>query len=370
MNVAAWLRALGLERYEQVFRENDVDGELLPELGEEDLEKLGVTSLGHRKKLLKAIVALSRADDVQSLPSAAFMPATSAASHTVMQAERRQLTVMFVDLVGSTALANRLDPEDMRDVIRAYQDTCAGVVARFEGVVAKFMGDGVLAYFGFPQAHEDDAERAVRAGLGIVEAVDRLAAPDGTPLAVRLGIATGLVVVGDLVGKGAAQEQAVVGETPNLAARLQTLAAPGTVVIAQGTRRLVGGLFEYADLGRHTLKGFARPLRASQVLGPSRAEGRFEAMHGFSALAPVVGREQEVDLLADRWQRAKDGEGQVVLLSGEAGIGKSRLVQALHHRLGGEPYTRLHYSCSPYYQDFDAPPGSRPARAGRGPRAG
>jgi AAA ATPase domain/Adenylate and Guanylate cyclase catalytic domain len=209
----------------------------------------------------------------------------------------------------------------------------------------------VLAYFGFPQAHEDDAERAVRAGLAVVEAVGRLRTPEGAPLGVRVGIATGPVVVGDLVGSGPAQERAVVGETPNLAARLQALAEPGAVVIARGTRQLVGGLFEYADLGRRPVKGFAEPVPAWRVLGPSRAEGRFEAWHAGAALAPVIGREQEIALLLDRWRRAKAGEGQVVLLAGEPGIGKSRLGEALHEQLGGEPLTRLRYFCSPYHQN-------------------
>ena len=255
---------------------------------------------------------------------------------------------MFVDLVGSTALAARLDPEDMGRVMRAYQEGCAEVIRRWDGHVAKYLGDGVLAYFGWPQAHEDAAERAVRAGLALTEAAGRLATPAGEPLAARVGIATGMVVVGELIGEGAAQEQAVVGETPNLAARLQALAAPGSVVISQATRRLVGGLFELADLGPQRLKGFAAPLAAWRVEGQGRAEGRFEARHG-ERLTPLVGREHELGILLERWAWAKDGDGQAVLLSGEPGIGKSRITEALLELLADQPHTRLRYHCSPYH---------------------
>ena len=263
------------------------------------------------------------------------------------EAERRQLTVMFVDLVGSTELSARLDPEEMREVIRAYQSAVAAEVTRFEGHVAKFMGDGVLAYFGYPKAHEDDAERAVRAGLAITGKVGDLAT-GGRRQSARIGIATGGVVVGDLVGEGAAQEAAVVGETPNLAARLEALAEPDSVVIAAGTRRLLGGLFELADLGAHDLKGFGEPVRAWRVVGAGVAESRFDALRG-RHLGPLVGRKEELNLLLARWRRAADGEGQVVLLSGEAGIGKSRIVQALRERLAGEPCTPLSHYCSPYH---------------------
>jgi class 3 adenylate cyclase/predicted ATPase len=264
------------------------------------------------------------------------------------EAERRQLTVMFCDLVGSTALSQQLDPEDMRGVIRAYQDTCAGVIAGFEGFVAKFMGDGVLAYFGYPRAHEDDAERSVRAGLALVEAVGRLAAPSGEPLSSRVGIATGLVVVGDLIGEGASAEESVVGDTPNLAARLQGLAAPNAVVIAPTTRRLLGGLFECEDLGDHALKGISEPVRAWRVNRPREADSRFEASR-VGGLTPLVGREEELDMLVRRWRRAKAGDGQVVLISAEAGIGKSRLAQALRERMATDPYIRVRYQCSPYF---------------------
>jgi len=266
-------------------------------------------------------------------------------------AERRHLTVMFCDLVGSTTLSARLDPEDLREIIGAYQRCCAVLVELNGGFVAKYMGDGVLAYFGYPQAHEDDAERAVRAGLALVEAVPKLTTAAGSPLQVRVGIATGLVVVGDLIGAGAAQEQAVVGETPNLAARLQAIAEPDTVVIAESTRKLLGNLFELQDLGARDLKGIAGPAaRAWAALRTSSVESRFDALHT-TGLTPLVGREEEVELLLRRWSRAKTGEGQVVLLSGEAGIGKSRLTAAVLERLATEPHTRLRYFCSPQHTD-------------------
>ena len=256
---------------------------------------------------------------------------------------------MFCDLVGSTALSARLDPEDLREVIAAYHRAVAEIVAGFDGFVAKYMGDGVLIYFGYPRAHEDDAERAVRAGLGVIDAVGRLDVKS-VKLQARVGIATGLVVVGDLIGEGSAQEQSVVGETPNLAARLQALAEPDAVVIAAGTRRLVGDLFEYRDLGAVEVKGIAAPVPAWQVLRPSAVASRFEALRG-SALTPLVGRDEEIDLLLRRWARAKAGDGQVVLVSGEPGIGKSRLAAALEERLHAEPHLRLRYFCSPYHQD-------------------
>jgi class 3 adenylate cyclase len=256
--------------------------------------------------------------------------------------------VLFCDLVGSTELSAKLDPEDLGRVIRAYHGACAEVMERWGGHVAKYMGDGVLAYFGWPQAHEDEAERAVRAGLDLVAAVAGLATPDDASLAARVGIATGRVVVGELIGAGAAQEETVVGETPNLAARLQGLAAPGSVVISQATRRLVGDLFELADLGPQRLKGFAEPILAWRVVRTSAAESRFEAMHS-AGLTPLVGREHELGILLERWGWAKDGDGQVVLIAGEPGIGKSRLVRALREHLADEPYTPLSCYCSPYH---------------------
>jgi len=343
MDVAVWLRGLGLEQYAPAFRDNDVDGEVLPELTSDDLISIGVTSVGHRRKLLAAIAALGAA-----VPAATVTAAPRDAPAPA-DAERRQLTVMFCDLVGSTALSARLDPEDLREVIAAYHRCVAETVGRFAGFVAKYMGDGVLVYFGYPQAHEDDAERAVRAGLAVIEAVRRLDVRS-PKLQARIGIATGLVVVGDLIGEGSAQEQSVVGETPNVAARLQALAAPDAVVIAAGTRRLVGGLFEVRDLGAVEVKGIAGPVPAWQVLRPSVVASRFEALRG-SALSPLVGRDEEIDLLLRRSARAKTGDGQVVLVSGEAGLGKSRITAALEERLHAEPHLRLRYFCSPYHQD-------------------
>jgi class 3 adenylate cyclase/predicted ATPase len=280
---------------------------------------------------------------------AAPTPAEVSTAPRTDSAERRQLTVMFCDLVGSTALASQLDPEDLREVIGAYHKCVADTISRYDGFVAKYMGDGVLAYFGYPQAHEDDAERAVRAGLSVIDTVHRLDVKF-VNLQARVGIATGLVIVGDLIGEGSAQEQSVVGETPNLAARLQVLAEPETVVIAAGTRRLVGDLFEYRELGMVEVKGIARPVPAWQVLRPSGIVSRFEALHG-SALSPLVGRDEEIDLLLRRWARAKTDEGQVVLVYGEPGIGKSRITATVEERIEAEPHIRVRYFCSPYHQD-------------------
>ena len=334
MDIEGWLHGLGLDRYAEAFRANRIDLDVVPDLTNADLTALGV-ALGDRKRLLRAIAALRE-------------PARPAPARP--QAERRQLTVMFVDLVGSTALSVRLDQEELREVIRAYQTTVADEITRFEGHVAKFMGDGVLAYFGWPTAHEDAAERAVRAGLAATAAVARLALPAGGPLAARVGIATGLVVVGDLVGQGAAQEEAVVGETPNLAARLQALAEPGTVVVADGTRRLLGQLFDFVNLGALSVAGFAGPITAFRVAEGGPAASRFEALHG-QHLTPLVGREHDLGLLFDRWRRARAGEGQIVLLSGEPGIGKSRLLQDLGERVSGEAHTRIRYFCSPFHRN-------------------
>jgi class 3 adenylate cyclase/predicted ATPase len=348
MDVVVWLRSLGLERYEAAFRENEINERVLPSLTLEDLKEIGVGPVGHRRMLLEAIAAL-RADTGGNAPSA-DVAATSSAPNVSPEdrAERRQVTVMFSDLVGSTALSARMDPEDLREVISAYQNCVAATVGRFGGFVAKYMGDGVLIYFGYPRAHEDDAERAVRTGLQLVTAVGKL--KTHTALQTRVGIATGLVVVGDLIGSGASQEQAIVGDTPNLAARLQGVAGPNSVVVAESTRRLVGSLFELEDLGPQELKGISGSTRAWAALRPALVEGRFEAMHA-SGLTDLVGREEELDLLLRRWSKVKSGEGQVVLLSGEAGIGKSRLTAALLERLATEPHTRLRYFCSPQHTD-------------------
>ena len=348
MDVGSWLRRLGLERYETAFRENEIDETVLPSLTEEHLKQLGVTALGHRVKLLDAIAAMRTEANRKTVSVDTAAASSSPSASPEDRAERRQVTVMFSDLVGSTALSARMDPEDLREVITAYQKCVAQIVQRFGGFVAKYMGDGVLVYFGYPHAHEDDAERAVRAGLELVAAVDAL--KTHAPLQSRVGIATGLVVVGDLVGAGASQEQAIVGETPNLAARLQGLAEPNEVVIAEDTRKLIGHLFELEDLGATDLKGIAEPVRCWVVLRPAFVESRFDAFHAGS-LTELVGREEEVELILRRWSKAKSGEGQVVLLSGEPGIGKSRLTAGLMEHLANEPHTRLRYFCSPQHTD-------------------
>jgi class 3 adenylate cyclase/tetratricopeptide (TPR) repeat protein len=340
IDVAQWLRGLGLAQYEEAFRKNAIDARVVPELTADDLKELGVAAVGDRRLLLNAIAAL-RTGDGAAVKGAPPLLARSA------EAERRVLTVMFCDLVGSTSLSARLDPEDLREVIAAYHGAVAATVARFGGVVAKYMGDGVLIYFGYPEAHEDDVEQSVRAGLAIIDAVARLG--PANDLAVRIGIATGLVVVGDLIGEGASQEQAVVGETPNLAARLQALAEPGTIVIADGTRRVIGHLFEFDDLGPQELRGFPGRPRAWRVVSDSQEVDRFAALG--SEAAPMVGREEELDILLRRWSQASAGQGRVVLLSGEPGIGKSRLTAALRSRLSNTPHTRLRYFCSPQQRD-------------------
>jgi class 3 adenylate cyclase/tetratricopeptide (TPR) repeat protein len=340
-SVARWLEELGVGQYAAIFAENDVDEEVLADLGDGDLEKLGV-SLGHRKKILRALTALRPVDAAP--PSAAG----------TAEAERRQLTVMFCDLAGSTELSRRVDAEDLREINRAYQDACREAIESYGGFVARYMGDGVLAYFGYPRAHEDDAERGVRAGLDVVDRVSRLNAGIGhgkdVELSVRVGLATGPVVVGDLIGEGASRESPVVGETPNLAARLQSLAERDAVVVAPDTHRLTAGHFRYEDLGEKRLKGIDKPARAWRVLGEGRAGSRFEALHG-RRLTPLIGREGETDLLRAQWARAREGVGRVVLIRGEAGIGKSRLCEALEERIAGERHTRLRYQCSPHHTD-------------------
>jgi class 3 adenylate cyclase/predicted ATPase len=354
--LAQWLGSLGLSKYEQLFAEHGIDVSVLQYLTDQDLEKIGVL-LGHRRKLLAAVRELAGAAALpcEPVPAPAPVPAWAPEPKPQDAAERRQLTVMFCDLVGSTTLSTRLDPEDLRSILNAYHRCATDVVERNGGFVAKYMGDGVLAYFGYPRAGEHDAERALRAGLALVEAVAQLTIGAGAPLQARVGIATGLVVVGDLIGSGPAQEQAVVGETPNMAARLQGLAEPGTVIISDGTRTLTGGLFEYRDLGKVTLKGFAENLQAWQVTGLGAAESRFEALRASST--PLIGRDEEIDLIMRRWEQARNGDGQVVLISGEPGIGKSRIAETILERLqveqrhGAEPHTRLRYFCSPHHQD-------------------
>ena len=346
MDLGDWLRSLGLARYEAAFRDNDIDEEVLPSLTAEDLKDLGIATVGHRRKLLDAI-ALLRAEPIAKAPRSETL---STSPHRAQDtAERRQVTVMFSDLVGSTALSARMDPEDLREVISAYQKCVAETVQRFGGFVAKYMGDGVLVYFGYPQAHEDDAERAVRAALELIVGVAALTTR--APLQSRVGIATGLVVVGDLIGSaiGAAQEQAIVGETPNLAARLQAAASPSTITIDQTTRRLLGALFECRDLGGIEAKGFAKPVQAYEVVRRSTVESRFKALR--TPGTPLVGRDEEIALLMRRWERAKNGAGCAVLIAGEPGIGKSRIAETIVQRLGGESQTRLRFFCSPHHQD-------------------
>jgi predicted ATPase/class 3 adenylate cyclase len=338
--IAEWLASLGMSDYAQRFAENDIDVSVLRHLTDQDLKELGV-SLGHRRKMLAAITELAVAARPQAVAPAAPQAQDGA--------ERRHLTVMFCDLVDSTALATKLDPEDLREVIGAYHHCCAVQINKTGGFVARFLGDGMLAYFGYPRAHEHDAERAVHAGLSLVDAVSKLRTTAGVRLRVRVGIATGLVVVGDLIGEGPSQEHEVLGETPNLAARLQGLAEPETVVIGDSTRRLLGGLFEYRDLGAMSVKGFGDPVRVWRVTGLSTVDSRFEALR--VTTTSLIGREEEIDLLLRRWDQAKRGEGCVVLISGEPGIGKSRIAQTLLERLSDESHTRLRYFCSPHHQN-------------------
>src|SRR5262249_47044929 len=312
------LRDLGLGRYEQTFIENAIDSDALPKLTEDDLRKLGIP-LGDRKRLIKAIRAM-----VAGSPAAFITTGEYAQSGQAGAVERRHLTVMICDLVGSTALSARLDPEDMGAVIDAYHAACTRIVQAYDGFLGDFRGDGILAYFGHPRAHEDDAERTVRAGLDIIAAVGGLETPAAEPLAVRIGIATGLGVVGDLSGEGAFWGRAGGGGTPDLAARLQAVAEPGTIVIAASTRRLLGDLFRLRKLGLHEVKGIGEPVAAWAVEGVLASESRFEAVHA-AGLTDLIGRDDELDFLLGRQRLAWKGEGQIVLISGEPGIGKSRL---------------------------------------------
>jgi class 3 adenylate cyclase len=326
-----WLQRIGLEQYAETFTANDIDLELLPELSDEDLKELGL-SLGHRRRLQRALAEATRERVVDAAPETPGR-----------DAERRQLTVLFCDLVGSTELSRRFDPEDLRELIRRYQDAVSGAVVRHGGYVANFLGDGIIAYFGWPRADEDNAAQAVRAGLDAVAAVRELS------LQAHAGIASGPVVVGDLDAAGRRQTGAIAGETPNLAARLEALAGPDQVVIDGLTRMLVGAAFALEELGPQSLKGFAEPVPAWHVLAERAVESRFEARAG--RLTPFIGREQEMALLLERFERAAAGEGQAVLLAGEAGIGKSRLVQMLHERLSAAPSppTRIRMQCAPLH---------------------
>ena len=342
--IADWLQNLGLGQYAQRFAENDINFAILADLTDQDLQEIGVTSLGHRRQLLRAITELKGGETGTPKPATEYIaPVTP---HDT--AERRQVTVMFADLVGSTALSAHMDPEDLREVIAAYRKCAAETVRHLGGFVSQYLGDGVLVFFGYPQAHEDDAERAVRAGLQLVAAVAGLRTR--ASLQTRVGIATGLVVVGEIADAGGPQERGIIGQTPNLAARLQSSAEPNQVIIAESTRRLLGNLFELEDLGTKDLKGIAGPVRVWAALRPSSAASHFEALHG-TTLTDLVGREEELELLLRRWSKAKTGEGQVVLLSGEPGIGKSRLTAALLEAIAPEPHTRLRNFCSPQHTD-------------------
>jgi predicted ATPase/class 3 adenylate cyclase len=361
-DVRQWLESIGLDQYADEFEENAIELDHLPDLDHDVLNALGVKAIGHRITILKAIARAGVDINTPPAPQTGSTPPTT--EHTPDsstdssprpdssdEAELRQLTVMFCDLVGSTALAERLDPEDLRELLGGYQKQCAEVVEHYEGFIAKYMGDGVLAYFCYPQAHEDDAERAVRAGLKMIKEMDSLSNRfEGNDLKVRIGIATGSVVVGDMIGKGASQERSIVGEVPNLAARLQGIAKPNTVVIASSTQRLVGGLFEYKTIEDLDLKGISGSVRAWQVTGESLVESRFEASAA-AGLTKMVGREEEIGLLHKRWEQAREGEGQVVLLSGEAGIGKSRILRGFRERAEGKIRNRILYFCSTYHQN-------------------
>jgi len=341
MDIAEWLRGLNLSRYEAAFRDNEIDWDVLPDLTDFDLERLGVP-MGHRKRLLRAIAKLGAA------PVEAPPPSPATPRPWVAAGERRQLTLMFCDLVGSTALAARLDPEDMAELIHEFQGAVSTAIAKFDGLVAKWLGDGALIYFGYPRAHEDDAERAVRAGLALAPAVRVLRDAYAMALEIRVGIATGLVVVHELVGEGEARERGVVGETPNLAARLQGVAEPGQVVVSESTRRLLGGTFELEALGPQAIRGLPLPVHAWVVRRESMSLNRFEAALT-KAMTPFVGREQEVALLAERWRDANEGDGQVVLLSGEAGIGKSRILANLREHIGEGNHVAMSFQSSAHH---------------------
>jgi class 3 adenylate cyclase len=335
-----WLAENGLGRYDAAFAANEIDFDVIRSLTDADLRELGL-ALGDRKRLLQAV---ARLDGERA--GGAVAPMAASGDAISPGGERRQLTVMFCDLVGSTALSERLDPEELGKLLHAFRMHCGDVIARYDGFVARYVGDGILTYFGWPTAHEEDAERAVRAALEIVHSVKRASSIED--LSVRIGIATGPVVVGETAGVGD-QSKLAVGSTPNLAARLQALAITGQIVIAASSRRLAGNLFELTDLGEHELKGIAEPVHAWRVERALVTESRFDAHRGGDVLTPLVGREEELDLLLRRWSQARDGEGQVVLLSGEPGIGKSRILSALRQRLDAQGVQALRFQCSPYY---------------------
>lgn len=336
-----WLETQGLGQYAAAFESNDVDLDILPALTEEELRAIGV-SLGDRKRIMRALrdestaqrhqagnEANSRLPDVESLTA---------------QGERRQVTVLFCDLVGSTSLSNAYDPEDYRAMLTRFHEICIQAIQRYDGFVAQIQGDGVVAYFGYPLAHEGEAERAVRAGSAILHALKKLKNGPDELLRVRIGAASGVVVVSHVF----APDKSAVGETPNLAARLQTLGQPGELMVSERTKVLAGGGFDYEDRGTHMLKGIALPVRAWKVLGPSDAQSRLDAATR-GQMTPMVGRDQEIELLLDRWATSRAGEGQIVLLQGAPGIGKSRILRAFRERLSDRIEVGLSYQCSPFY---------------------
>lgn len=339
-DIGDWLSQRNLAGLESVLVENDIDVDVLFDLTDEDMREIGLT-LGARKRLRAAIDAATTDEPTSG---------TGAPLDGKRDAERRHLTTLFVDLVGSTSLSARMDPEDMSDVIKQYQDTVAGIVTRYEGQVAKYMGDGVLCYFGWPVAHEDDAIRGARSALEIIRSVAKLRAPDGQPLSARAGLASGTVVVGDLIGEGSAQEETVVGDTPNLAARLQSLAEPDRVLVSDATRTLVQNRFELASLGLQDIKGLEAPVPVWEVTAEHSLESRFEAEE-LDPVLPMIGRSNELGLIMERWHRALSGEGQVTVLTGEAGIGKSRLTRAVIDEIAAQDHYRINYHCSPYHTD-------------------
>ena len=351
LDVADWLQRMGLEQYAPAFRDKAIDAAVLPSLTAEDLKDIGVTLVGHRRRLRDAIAALKPEAGSTVDPDASAEPTSTLASPAAARsagAERRQLTVMFCDLVGSTALSAHLDPEEMSHIIGAFQKVCVSAVTSFGGSVAKYMGDGALVYFGYPSAHEDDAERAVRAVLALIDALAAMQLSVPIRPQVRVGIATGLVVVGELIGEGSAQERVAVGDTLNLAARIQSVASPDCVVVPELTRRLAGAAFDYEELGLHELKGIPDPVRLWRVAGESTARGRFDSRI-FGGLTPLVGRAEEIALLGRRWGHAKDGDGQLILLSAPAGFGKSRMTQAFREHLDDPAITCLQFFGSPFH---------------------
>src|SRR6266487_4462221 len=343
-DLAEWLGRHGLGQYVQTFAENNIEFSVLPDLTENDLQKLGV-SLGHRKKLLRAIEALTAARQPTGTTSA--VSNVTVASPPLVQpreAEFRHITVIFCDLVGSTQLSEKLDPEDLQKLLDAYRGECSTAIRRYEGEVARYFGDGVMAFFGWPRAHEDDAVRAIHAALEIASGVTKIPGP--VTLTCRVGVCSGSVVVGEIGDSGTWSMDAV-GETPNIAARLQTLAAANTVLISESTRRLVSAAFDFQDLGLQELKGVTEPLHVYRVL-LAKIASRFEAAHAGS-LTPLIGRSTELSLLLDRWQKVKEGDGQVIFLSGIPGVGKSRLLHELKSHIQQEPHVLLHHQCSPYH---------------------